>query len=73
MDAADQIVSIFAASEGYLDDIDLRDCARFEAELLPYVHRRYPEFASAISAGGKMSTEQVARLRTCIETFKKAF
>ena len=38
MEAADQVVSIFAASEGYADDVELADIARFEKELLDHVH-----------------------------------
>ena len=73
MPAADQVITIFAASEGYLDSVDLNDCARFESELIAYVHRNYPEFTDEVMTGKKLSAEQTGKLRECIEQFKKTF
>ena len=73
MEAADQVVSIFAASEGYADDVELADIARFEKELLDHVHSSYPEIKDQIMTGKKLSTEQLEKLRSVIAEFKKDF
>ena len=73
MEAADQVVSIFAASEGYADDVELADIARFEQELLDHVHSRYPEIKDQIMTGKKLSAEQLEKLRSVITEFKKDF
>lgn len=73
MEAADQVVSIFAASEGYADDVELADIARFERELLDYVHSSYPEIKEQIMTGKKLSAEQLEKLRSVITEFKKDF
>ena len=73
MEAADQVVSIFAASEGYADDVELADIARFERELLDYVHSSYPEIKEQIMTGKKLSAEQLEKLRSIITEFKKDF
>ena len=73
MEAADQVVSIFAASEGYADDVELVDIARFERELLDYVHSSYPEIKDQIMTGKKLSAEQLEKLRSVIAEFKKDF
>ncbi len=73
MEAADQVVSIFAASEGYADDVELADIARFEKELLDHVHSRYPEIKDQIMTGKKLSAEQLEKLRSVIAEFKKDF
>ena len=73
MEAADQVVSIFAASEGYADDVELADIARFERELLDYVHSSYPEIKDQIMTGKKLSAEQLEKLRSVIAEFKKDF
>jgi F-type H+/Na+-transporting ATPase subunit alpha len=36
MDTIDQVLSIFAGTKGYLDDVALTDVARFEREMLEY-------------------------------------
>ena len=73
MDAADQVVSIFAASEGYADDVELEDIARFEKELLDHVHSSYPEIKEQVMSGKKLSKEQLEKLRSVIADFKKDF
>ena len=73
MNAADQVIEIFSAAEGYTDDLELDDIARFEAELVDYVNRSYPELRGEILSGKKLSVEQQSKLRACIESFKKTF
>ena len=73
MDAADQVVSIFAANEGYADDVELEDIARFEKELLDHVHANYPEIKDQVMSGKKLSAEQLDKLRSVIVEFKKDF
>ncbi len=73
MDAADQVIAIFAAGEGYADDVELQDMARFEAELLASVNRTLPALHDAILTGKKLSAEQLSELRGAIEDFKKTF
>ena len=73
MSAADQVIAIFAVSEGYADDLELSDIARFESELIDYVNRSYPEFQGEVLSGKKLSADQQAKLKECIENFKKTF
>ena len=73
MSAADQVIAIFAVSEGYADDLELSDVARFESELIDYVNRSYPEFQGEVLSGKKLSADQQAKLKECIINFKKTF
>ena len=73
MSADDQVIAIFAVSEGYADDLELSDVARFESELIDYVNRSYPEFQGEVLSGKKLSADQQAKLKECIENFKKTF
>ncbi|MEP1123504.1 MAG: F0F1 ATP synthase subunit alpha [Ilumatobacter sp.] len=38
MPVQDQVVSLFAGTKGYLDDLPVTDVARFESELLEFMH-----------------------------------
>ena len=73
MSAANQVIAIFAVSEGYADDLELSDIARFESELIDYVNRSYPEFQGEVLSGKKLSADQQAKLKECIVNFKKTF
>ena len=73
MSAADQVIAIFAVSEGYADDLELSDVARFESELIDYVNRSYSEFQGEVLSGKKLNADQQAKLKECIVNFKKTF
>lgn len=70
MSAVDQVISIFAASEGYADDVDIADIAQFERELVAFVNAHYPAINGEIMSGKKLSADTVAKLRAVIEEFK---
>ncbi len=73
MSAADQVIAIFAVSEGYADDLELTDIARFESELVDYVNRSYPGFQAEVFSGKKLSADTQEKLKECIVNFKKTF
>ncbi len=73
MDAADQVIAIFAANEGFIDDVDIKSVGRFERELIPFVHNGWPELAAVIDSGKKLSDEQRSRLRELIGDFSRNF
>ncbi|MEE0784474.1 MAG: F0F1 ATP synthase subunit alpha [Oscillospiraceae bacterium] len=73
MSATDQIIIIFAASHGYCDDIEVVDIARFETELIAYVHKNDPELTDVVCSGKKLDETAIKRLSQTIEAFKKLF
>ena len=73
MDAADQVISIFAANNGFADDVELKDIARFEAALIPYVNEIDPALHNEILSGAKLSRERLDSLRALIGAFKENF
>jgi F-type H+-transporting ATPase subunit alpha len=68
-----QIISIYAVTNGYLDDIPVDDAKRFERELLEYVDTRYPEVARHFVENGDLPDEVEEKLKRGIEEFKKQF
>ena len=72
LDVEDQVAIIFAGNEGFTDDIKLSEMAEFEAGLLKYVHSGYPEFKSLVRSGKKLDADAQAKLRECIEEYKKS-
>lgn len=68
-----QVVSIFAGTEGYLDDIPVADVRRFERELLEFVGARAPDVYDHLRTVGEFTEEIDQRLRRAIEDFKVGF
>ncbi len=61
---------LFAADQGFLDDVPLNRIAMFEQELNSYLHSNHSEFVERISKTGEYNDEVAKTLRTILETFK---
>ena len=73
MEAADQVISITAVSEGFADGIELSDIARYEQGLIPYVNARWPELKDRINSGKKLDGEELNRLKELISGYTGSF
>ncbi len=73
MEASDQVISIYAVSEGYADGVELKDIARYEKGLLPYVNSRYPDLKKHIMSGKKLGEEQLEKLKKLITEYTESF
>jgi len=70
MSVQDQVISIFAGTNGYLDDVPVAKVRLFEEELLEYVTSKHPELQQAIVSKGKLDDELTNSLRAVIAEFK---
>ncbi|GAB6935037.1 F0F1 ATP synthase subunit alpha [Calditerricola yamamurae] len=66
-----QVVSIYAVTRGFMDDIPVEDVRRFEAELLAYIEQQAPDIYEHIRTTKDLPDEN--RLKEVIEAFKKTF
>jgi F-type H+-transporting ATPase subunit alpha len=70
MDVADQVMSIYAGSEGYLDDVPVKDVQRWESEFLAFVRDQRPQLRSALQEQKKLTDAIVTDLKAAITDFK---
>jgi F-type H+-transporting ATPase subunit alpha len=68
MPVEEQVVSIFAGTRGYLDDIPVADVRRFETELLDYMRTRNASMLDEIRTSGVPDG-----LGDAVEAFKSQF
>ena len=68
----EQVVSIWAGTNGYLDDLEVSDVLRFEAEFIDYLRHR-TSVLSDIAASGKLEDETLDALKAAVVDFKKGF
>ncbi|MNW43923.1 ATP synthase subunit alpha [compost metagenome] len=69
----EQVVSLYTAVKGYLDDIPLGDVRRFEAEFLSFVKSQHGEVLQSIRDTKDLVADNEAKLKEVIEKFKKGF
>ncbi|MCX2967308.1 MULTISPECIES: F0F1 ATP synthase subunit alpha [Streptomyces] len=68
-----QIVSIWAGTNGLMDEVPVADVRRFEKELLDYLHREHKDLLTSIREGGKMSDDTLGKMREVVDSFKRQF
>jgi F-type H+-transporting ATPase subunit alpha len=68
----DQVVSIWAGTNGYLDDVPVEDINRFEAGFLEHLKRR-SSILTTLAQTNVLDDDTVAALKTAIVDFKKGF
>jgi F-type H+-transporting ATPase subunit alpha len=69
----EQVVSIWAGSNGYLDDVPLEDISRFEKDFLDYVRHTHDGVLAAIRETKDLADETVTALKDAVEEFRKSF
>jgi F-type H+-transporting ATPase subunit alpha len=73
MSVEQQVMIIYAVTNGYLDDVPVPDCKRFEVELLEYVGSRHAGIGKHIAGKGTLTDEIEQQLGQAIEEFKQQF
>jgi F-type H+-transporting ATPase subunit alpha len=71
MPVEEQVISIFAGTRGFLDDLPLADVRRFESELLEEFRTRYVDLLDTIRRTGQLPDEE--KLREAVTSFKERF
>ena len=65
-----QVAIIYAVNNGYLDDVEVGDVAKFEQNLLEFLNARHPEVLDRLRREKKLGDELEAELAAAIKEFK---
>jgi F-type H+-transporting ATPase subunit alpha len=68
-----QIVSIFAGTQGLLDDLPVSDIQPFEQALLRHFEDELPELLREIDEKGQLSDELREQLKKAVNDFKSHY
>ena len=70
LSVAEMATSLYAANEGFIDDVDVNKVVDFEAALLSYMNSSQSALIEKINASGDWNDEVEAELKAAIEDFK---
>ncbi|MFB3883058.1 MAG: F0F1 ATP synthase subunit alpha [Armatimonadota bacterium] len=73
MPMAEQVVVIYAGTQGYADEIDVHDCARFGREAVSFIRERHPNVLRQMQESGRLSESIEAELKQGLEDFRAQF
>ncbi|MEK7800438.1 MAG: F0F1 ATP synthase subunit alpha [Nitrospirota bacterium] len=71
MPVADQVLSIYAGVNGFLDDVPVDKVLQFEADFLHYVQQNHAELKKEVTTIGKIDDKVGGRVKEIITTFKQ--
>jgi F-type H+-transporting ATPase subunit alpha len=69
----DQVVSIWAVSNGYLDDLPIEKVQEFEAGLVDHMHSRHADLGEEIKEKGELGDDLEKRVKKAVEEFKSTY
>jgi F-type H+-transporting ATPase subunit alpha len=69
----DQVVSIWAGGNGFLDDVPVEDVRRFETDFLDFLKRSHAGILQGIRESNALSEDTVTALKDAVEEFRKGF
>lgn len=69
----DQIISIFSATNGYLDSYPETDVQRYEKEMIQFLKQKYPEILREVADKKAISDDNKKRLNDALIEFKAIF
>ncbi len=70
LNTAEMAFTLFAANEGFLDDVDVDKVVDFEAAMLSTVRADHKEFLDSIYATGDFNDEIAGKMRSVLKNFK---
>ena len=73
MPVAKQVISIFAATNGYVDEIPTGEVRRYEREMLAYIEGSHGDVISTLTAKPELTKELQDRLHEILKTFAGIF
>ncbi len=65
-----QVIVLFAGTQGFADQVPLEKMRAWETDLLRYMETSHPDIGKAIAAEKRITDETEAKLRQVLETFK---
>ena len=71
MTVAEQVISIFAGVNGFLDDTELGNIKKFEINLLDEINNNNSDIIDEINSTGKLEENTKNKLISVIEKIKK--
>jgi F-type H+/Na+-transporting ATPase subunit alpha len=73
MPVEEQVVSIFAGVNGYLDGIEVKNVGKFEAQFMSAIKAKHADILDAVRTDREIKPETDKKLRGVLEAFAKTF
>jgi F-type H+-transporting ATPase subunit alpha len=69
----EQTASIYAGTNGYLDQVAVQDVVRYESAMLSYMREQHSDVLTAIRDSRELSKDSEGKLKAALDSFAKTF
>lgn len=73
MTVHDQVLSLYAASRGYIDDVPVPKVRQWESDFLQFIHDRKADLYKQLEQANDVTAEIETGIKAAIEEFKKSY
>ncbi len=73
MSVSDQVLSLFAATRGLLDDVAVDKVRQWEVDFLLFIHDRKADLYKQLEQAGDVTAEIETGIRSAIDEFKRGY
>jgi F-type H+-transporting ATPase subunit alpha len=73
MSVGDQVLSIFAGVNGFLDDVPVNKVRQFEEDFLAYVKQKHPQVRQDVTTKGKIDDTFGGEVKKLLTSFKQEY
>ena len=73
MPMEEQVVSIYAGTNGFIDDVKVEDVTRYEAAMLSFIRSDHADILKTIRETKKLEDDTAAKLKDALASFGKQF
>jgi F-type H+-transporting ATPase subunit alpha len=73
MPVEEQVASIYAGTQGFLDQVDVKDVVRYEAAMLSFLRSEKPEILGKIRDTKALDDDTAGALKDALTEFGKTF
>jgi F-type H+-transporting ATPase subunit alpha len=73
LSVAEQVVSLYAGTKGFLDDVEIKTVQQWEKDFLQFVNDKHADLLSMLTEQGDLTDEVVTKLESVIKEFKGSY
>ncbi len=73
MEVEEQIIIIYAAVNNYLKEIEVKDIAEYEVEVIKFIEETYPEILKSIKITKDLTDENKEQIESTLKEFNEIF
>ena len=70
---AEQVLSLYAGTKGFIDDVPVKAVQQWESDFLQYAADKHSDLVSQLGEHGDLTDEMIEKIEACINGYKSNY